>query len=116
MRRAVSRQWYVATKEPSVSSANNQCHVTSERATPLTLLGISNTAPVQFEEFDPLLVWRGPTATVAAEDYNLDRKNPAGKLDFAHLPPEQLVEDILTKERRILELMEEIRRSLATGD
>jgi type I restriction enzyme M protein len=86
----------------------------------------SKTASIQFDEFAPLLAWwtnrdendrawRVPAAMIAAEDYNLDRKNPAARVDFAHLPPEQLVEDILAKERRILERMEEIRASLLDG-
>ena len=83
----------------------------------------TKTAPLRFEEFAPLLAWWGdrtehahawrvPAAQIAAEGYNLDRKNPAAKTDFAHLPPEQLVEDILAKERRIIELLEEIRFGL----
>ncbi len=47
--------------------------------------------------------------------YNLDIKNPNAQADFAHLPPEQLVEDIMAKEHRILELMGEIRQALAAG-
>jgi type I restriction enzyme M protein len=44
---------------------------------------------------------------------NLDRKNPNAATDFEHLPPEQLVEDILKKEERILEIMAEIKAELA---
>ncbi len=44
--------------------------------------------------------------------FNLDRKNPHAKDDFEHLPPEQLVESIIEKERRILSIMEEIRALL----
>ena len=47
--------------------------------------------------------------------FNLDSKNPNAAEDFAHLPPEQLVADIMAKERRILELMEEIQMALAGG-
>jgi type I restriction enzyme M protein len=47
--------------------------------------------------------------------YNLDIKNPHAKQDFEHLPPEQLVEDILKKEQRIVELMAEMKRILADG-
>lgn len=47
--------------------------------------------------------------------YNLDIKNPISKQDFEHLPPEQLVEDILDKERRITDLMMEIKQALAEG-
>ena len=44
---------------------------------------------------------------------NLDIKNPSRKKDFEHVPPEQLVEDILMKEQRIAEIMAEIKQVLA---
>jgi type I restriction enzyme M protein len=64
--------------------------------------------------------WRVPVADVLKYDEsgtlvacNLDLKNPNGAEALEHLPPEQLVEDILAKERRIIEIMEEIRAELA---
>lgn len=45
--------------------------------------------------------------------FNLDQKNPITAQDFEHLPPEQLVASIIDKEQRILELMAEIKQSLA---
>ncbi len=48
--------------------------------------------------------------------FNLDRKNPNAKADLEHLPPEQLVADILEKERRILTIVEEVQALLAGGD
>lgn len=47
--------------------------------------------------------------------FNLDSKNPSAQVDFAHLPPEQLVSDIIAKERRILDLLNEVRTVLAAG-
>jgi predicted nucleotidyltransferase len=44
-----------------------------------------------------------PAEAIVADGSNLDRKNPAAKVDFEHMPPEQLVEDILAKERRVVE-------------
>ena len=44
---------------------------------------------------------------------NLDIKNPNTKQDFVHLPPEQLADDILKKEQRIMEIMEEIKAVMA---
>ena len=44
--------------------------------------------------------------------YNLDRKNPNNQTDFEHLPPEQLVNDILEKDRRVAEIMSEIKAIL----
>jgi type I restriction enzyme M protein len=45
--------------------------------------------------------------------FNLDQKNPSTAQDFEHLPPEQLVASVIAKEQRILELMTEIKQSLA---
>ncbi len=47
--------------------------------------------------------------------YNLDIKTPNGKEDFEHLPPERLVEDIVAKEQRILEIMAERRSGSGAG-
>ena len=44
--------------------------------------------------------------------YNLDQKNPTNQTDFEHLPPEQLVNDILEKDRRVAEIMSEIKAIL----
>ncbi len=44
--------------------------------------------------------------------YNLDKKNPNSQQDFEHLPPEQLVADILEKDRRVAEIMTEIKSIL----
>jgi type I restriction enzyme M protein len=41
--------------------------------------------------------------------FNLDRKNTNTKDDLEHLPPEQLADDILQKELRIVEIMREIK-------
>ncbi|WP_066425693.1 N-6 DNA methylase [Anabaena sp. 4-3] len=48
--------------------------------------------------------------------YNLDLKNPNSQQDFEHLPPEQLVADILEKDRRVAEIMSEIRQLLAGAE
>jgi type I restriction enzyme M protein len=45
--------------------------------------------------------------------YNLDLKNPTDAGALEHLPPEQLVEDILAKEHRIIEIMHEIKGELS---
>jgi len=57
--------------------------------------------------------WKVPASEILKNNCNLDVKNPSGKQDFAHLPPEQLVEDILKKEQRIVTLMAEIKAVLA---
>jgi type I restriction enzyme M protein len=93
----------------------------------------TKTQPIQFEEFAPLLAWweareenerawRVPVGDVLRYDENgallsanLDIKNPNRQEDFAHLPPEQLVRDILDKERQIIALMQEIEQALSVG-
>lgn len=47
--------------------------------------------------------------------FNLDRKNPNAAETLEHLPTEQLVAEIVAKERRILELMAEIEAELREG-
>ncbi|MBN2005779.1 MAG: N-6 DNA methylase, partial [Anaerolineae bacterium] len=93
----------------------------------------TKTKPLRFEEFAPLLEWWPARAEnerawqVDAADVlkyddagallsaNLDRKNPNAAEDIAHRPPEELVADIVAKERQILALMEEIAAELEGG-
>lgn len=83
----------------------------------------TKTQPLQYEEFAPLLAWwdareenerawKVPAAELLANNCNLDRKNPSAAAAFEHMPPEQLVEDILAKEHRIIEILGEIRALL----
>ncbi len=83
----------------------------------------TKTAPIQFEEFAPLVAWwnkreendqawKVPAAELLANGCNLDRKNPSGKEDIKHLPPGQLAADILKKEQRIAEIMGNVQRLL----
>ena len=60
------------------------------------------------ESIDDVLKY-DDSGTVTA---NLDIKNPQAKQDLEHLPPEQLVESIIEKERRILDIMAEIKSEL----
>jgi type I restriction enzyme M protein len=94
----------------------------------------TKTQPFQYEEFGDCLAWwksrkeNGRAWKVSAEEIlkydeagnlvstNLDIKNPNNKQDFEHMPPEQLVEDILKKEQRIIEIMAEIKQTLETGN
>ncbi|MFZ3058407.1 MAG: class I SAM-dependent DNA methyltransferase [Candidatus Methanoperedens sp.] len=86
----------------------------------------NKTQPMQFEEFAPVIewwkerkenghAWKVSAAKVVESGYNLDIKNPNGKPDLEHLPPEQLTESILKKEQRIAEIMAEIKQVLADG-
>jgi type I restriction enzyme M protein len=83
----------------------------------------TKTQPMQFDEFTPCIEWWGkreetdqawkvPAKELFEVACNLDRKNPRGKVNFEHLPPEQLADDILKKELRIAELMREIKQAL----
>jgi type I restriction enzyme M protein len=76
----------------------------------------TKTQPLQFEEFKPCLdwwkkreenerAWKVPASEIKAANYNLDRKNPRARNDITHLPPEQLAESILQKEKRIAEIV-----------
>jgi type I restriction enzyme M protein len=84
----------------------------------------TKTQPMQIEDFASCLAWwnareenehawRVPAGTILANGANLDLKNPRAAVDFAHLPPAQLADDILQKERRIAAIMEEIKQVLA---
>jgi type I restriction enzyme M protein len=55
-----------------------------------------------------------PASGLLANGCNLDRRNPNSATGFEHLPPEQLADDILKKEQRILEIVAEIKAQLAT--
>ena len=80
----------------------------------------TKTQPLQYEEFTPLIewwrsreenerAWKVSADELLANNCNLDRKNPNGKEDIAHLPPEQLLESIIHKEQRIAEIVGEIK-------
>jgi type I restriction enzyme M protein len=90
----------------------------------------TKTKPLRYEEFEPLQAWwddreeneqawKVPVEEVLEYDEegniataNLDRKNPSAADPFEHVPPETLVAGIIEKERRILELMEEVQLAL----
>jgi type I restriction enzyme M protein len=83
----------------------------------------TKTLPLQFEEFQDCMswwnkrkeddqAWKVSAKELLDGNYNFDRKNPRAKTDFEHLPPEQLADDILRKELRIAELMENIKAVL----
>lgn len=90
----------------------------------------TKTQALQFDEFALCQAWwpnrheNERTWLVRIEDVlkkdsegrpviNLDIKNPRGRQEYEHMPPEQLVEDVLVKERRIAEILTEIRNTLA---
>ena len=78
---------------------------------------------MQFEEFKDCLAWwkkrketdrawKVSAKKIFDNGCNLDVKNPRNKLDLQHLPPEQLVDGILKKEERIIEIMGDIKQIL----
>jgi type I restriction enzyme M protein len=86
----------------------------------------TKTQPMQFEEFSPCgawwrkrkesdQAWRVSAAELLAGGCNLDRQNPRGKADLEHMAPEQLADDILRKELRIAELIQDIKVTLRVG-
>jgi type I restriction enzyme M protein len=86
----------------------------------------TKTAPLQFEEFAPLIAWwkkreenehawKVPAAELLATGCNLDRKNPRAQKEAMHLPPEQLAASILEKERRIMEIVGNIQKLLGNA-
>jgi len=86
----------------------------------------TKTQPMQFDEFKNCIAWwskrkendqawKVPARDLLAANCNLDRKNPRAKVDFEHLPPDQLADDILKKELRIADLMREIKAALGAA-
>ena len=91
----------------------------------------TKTNPLRFDEFEACLLWRKePTESdlawkVLASDVlkydsdgallsvNLDIKNPRALGDIAHLPPHELVENILRKEKQLIGIIDDIKRLVA---
>src|SRR5258708_16078085 len=79
--------------------------------------------PLQDEELADCIAWWGkreenerawkvPVDQVLANDCNLDIKNPNKATDLEHLPPDQLLDNILNLEQLIIEATEKIRQIL----
>ncbi len=84
--------------------------------------GYTKTTPLQFDEFAPCLAWwknreesdrawRVPVDELI-KGYNLDRRNPSAGTGLGYLRPDELVESVLRKETRIIEIMREVRTLL----
>ncbi|HDM78469.1 MAG TPA: SAM-dependent DNA methyltransferase, partial [Deltaproteobacteria bacterium] len=90
----------------------------------------TKTKPMQYSEFAPVIEWWNRREEneyawrVKVEDIlkyddagrlvsaNLDIKNPNTLEELEHRPPEELLEDILEKEHRIIEIINEIKETL----
>lgn len=79
----------------------------------------SKTKPMRFEEFTDCQAWWGertenerawrvPIADIEATGYNLDLRNPNRPDDLAHRPPAELLRELITTEKEILGVLEEI--------
>ncbi len=86
----------------------------------------TKTKPLRFEEFGPVIewwnnreenehAWKVPVEEVIKNNYNLDIKNPSKAKEEEHRPPEEIVADIIEKEKRIFELMQEIQAEITEG-
>jgi type I restriction enzyme M protein len=86
----------------------------------------TKTQPMHFEEFKDCMdwwckreendqAWKMSAKELLKTNCNLDRKNPRAKVDFEHLAPDQLADDILKKELRIAELMRDIKLALGAS-
>jgi type I restriction enzyme M protein len=79
----------------------------------------NKTRPIQVEEFDACRLWwntrtetdrawKVHVSEILNSGCNLDRKNPRGKEDITHLPPEQILTSILSKEQKIAQAIGKI--------
>ena len=90
----------------------------------------TKTMPMRGEDFAECLIWwkqrqvNANSWKIRAEDVlkyesgttlksvNLDIKNPSAAEDLAHLPPEKIVDNLLSKERSILEILSNLQAEL----
>lgn len=87
----------------------------------------SKTAPLQFEEFAPLIAWwknraeneqawKVSTAEILANNVNLDIKNPNARKGLEHIDPKLLVARMRDGEQEILRLLGEIETLVNEGE
>ncbi len=86
----------------------------------------TKTKPLRFEEFKPVIewwnnreenehAWKVSVEEVIKNNYNLDIKNPNRAKEEEYRAPEEIVADIIEKEKRIFELMQEIQEQITKG-
>jgi type I restriction enzyme M protein len=86
----------------------------------------SKTKPMHFGEFADCQTWWGdraenerawrvPIAAIEASGYNLDVRNPNRPDDLAHRPPAELLAELITSEREILGLLEELEHEIGSS-
>ena len=80
----------------------------------------AKTQPLRYEEFESFQkwwddrqenehAWKVPIEKVIENDYNLDIKNPRKAKTEHHRPPDDIITSIIDKEKRILEVIDEIK-------
>ena len=78
---------------------------------------------ITHEEFDPIrkwwkkrtendFAWKVSIEEIEKRNYNLDFKNPNGNAKVDHKDPEEVLESIVSAEKEIIKLLEEIKKSL----
>ncbi|MBA2280184.1 MAG: SAM-dependent DNA methyltransferase [Acidimicrobiia bacterium] len=83
----------------------------------------SKTKPMRFEEFadcqawwtdrtENERAWRVSVADLELSGFNLDLKNPNRPDDLSHRPPEELLAELVSTEREILSLLEELQSEM----
>jgi type I restriction enzyme M protein len=97
-----------------------------EQALPEGRKNYTKTAPLLFDEFANCIfwwkkreendhAWKVSAPELLARGCNLDRKNPRSKKDIEHLPPGEIAASILSKERRIAEIVSNIHSLIKSG-
>jgi len=96
----------------------------------------TKTKPITPEDFADVLDWWPPESRVengnawrvdvedvlrrdeagSAVAVNLDIKNPSSLVEYEHLPPDQLIDQILAKEHEIIAVLTEMRQALSTWE
>lgn len=95
-----------------------------EHPLPDTRRAYTKTKPLQVEEFTPLhewwsdrtgttRTWKVPVDVIKNNGYNLDLRNPNRGDDHAHRPPAELLGEVLTSEQTLVDLLREMKVSLA---
>jgi type I restriction enzyme M protein len=87
----------------------------------------TKSKPLRYEEFEPLIkwwndrvenehAWKIAVEDVIKNDYNLDIKNPNKVSAKEYRKPEEIVTSIIEKEKKIFELLVEIRDKISRSD
>jgi type I restriction enzyme M protein len=86
----------------------------------------TKTDPLRYEEFEPMQkwwnyrkenehAWKITIDRIAKTDYNFDIKNPNKMETEEHRQPDEIIASLAEKERRIVELVNEIQEHLRKG-